>query len=342
MRKIIFIGPDGGGTTPYHGASFKNNLIIRRLRALGYPLEVVDTEYWRKDLKAMLKLALKILRHGDSTFVVSASRRSAYRFLRILRRLGVSAPMHYWVIGGRLGADIDEGNFKDKVFRSLASIIVESDGMKEELQQLGLGNVIMVPNFKVMPRLESLTLVPNRERRFLFLSRITKDKGCHLIFEAAEKLKASGNGNFTIDFYGHIAPEYKEEFLKNVESDPRITYKGFIDMTDDSNYRVLSEYDAMLLPTQWESEGFAGAIIDCFIAGVPVIASRWMRIPEVVKEGKTGWLIPPGDAGALADAMGKVMADCPEWGEMRMECLKMAYRYDIENVLTRETLSFLE
>lgn len=51
---------------------------------------------------------------------------------------------------------------------------------------------------------------------------------------------------------------------------------------------VLKNYDALLFPTYYEGEGFAGTIIDAFAAGLPVIASDWKYNSEIIKQGITG------------------------------------------------------
>ncbi len=59
------------------------------------------------------------------------------------------------------------------------------------------------------------------------------------------------------------------------------------------------------------TEGLGSSIADAFSAGVPVIASRAGGIPEMVRHGETGWLVPPGDANALADTIAHAL-DHPE------------------------------
>jgi len=51
------------------------------------------------------------------------------------------------------------------------------------------------------------------------------------------------------------------------------------------------------------TEGLGSSIADAFSAGVPVVASSAGGIPEIVRHGATGWLVPPGDADALADTI---------------------------------------
>jgi glycosyltransferase involved in cell wall biosynthesis len=65
--------------------------------------------------------------------------------------------------------------------------------------------------------------------------------------------------------------------------------------------------DVFVLPSLWE--GLPLVILEAMISGNPVIASNVSGIPEAVEHGKHGLLTPPGDAGALADAIGTVLRD---------------------------------
>ncbi|HOJ20800.1 MAG TPA: glycosyltransferase, partial [Armatimonadota bacterium] len=56
-----------------------------------------------------------------------------------------------------------------------------------------------------------------------------------------------------------------------------------------------------VLPTLGDT--FAQVILEAMASGLPVVASRVGAIPELVVEGETGFLVPPGDADALAQAV---------------------------------------
>ena len=72
----------------------------------------------------------------------------------------------------------------------------------------------------------------------------------------------------------------------------------------------LAGMDLFVLPSL--NEGMGRALIEAMVAGLPVIASRVGGIPSVISHERTGLLVPPGDAGALAEALRRLL-DRPEW-----------------------------
>lgn len=61
-----------------------------------------------------------------------------------------------------------------------------------------------------------------------------------------------------------------------------------------------------------EPEGFGRVVAEAMAMGRPVIATDLGAPPEIVEDGRTGWLVPPGDAKALADAIGRALGQSPE------------------------------
>ena len=64
----------------------------------------------------------------------------------------------------------------------------------------------------------------------------------------------------------------------------------------------------VLLEKAVEPEGFGRTLAEAAAMGKPVIATAHGAAPEVVVNGETGWLAPPGKAGPMAQALGQVFA----------------------------------
>jgi glycosyltransferase involved in cell wall biosynthesis len=62
------------------------------------------------------------------------------------------------------------------------------------------------------------------------------------------------------------------------------------------------KYDALILPTHYQGEGYPGVIIEAYCIGMPVICTNWQSLPEIV-DVSSGILINPKDSESLYRAM---------------------------------------
>lgn len=69
----------------------------------------------------------------------------------------------------------------------------------------------------------------------------------------------------------------------------------------------LEAMDVFVLPSLWE--GLSLALLEAMFHGLPVVATAVNGTPEAVADERTGLLVPPGDPGALADAMARLARD---------------------------------
>jgi rhamnosyl/mannosyltransferase len=78
-------------------------------------------------------------------------------------------------------------------------------------------------------------------------------------------------------------------------------------LTTSEVARALDEATVLVLPSR--SEGLGRVVVEAFCRGRGVVASRVGGIPDIVDDGRTGLLVPPGDVDALADALVRVLSD---------------------------------
>jgi glycosyltransferase involved in cell wall biosynthesis len=72
----------------------------------------------------------------------------------------------------------------------------------------------------------------------------------------------------------------------------------------------LAALDVFVLSSDWE--GMSNALLEAMAAHLPVVATATGGTPDVVVEGVTGFLVPPGDAPALAQAIEALLLH-PDW-----------------------------
>lgn len=342
-KRIIFIGPCGGGKSPSNGASYKNYYLLRHLEEKLGHLSIIDTEMWRKSPMLVIKLFFVILLNNDARYIVSANSKSAYWLFWFFSFLPFSKrSIIYWAIGGAIANKIFEGKYAKRAYLKVDWFIVEGKKMKQTLALCGFYNVIVVPNFKKydVALLESLKLKSSRTHvRFVFLSRILPEKGVDLILKACEEL--SEKYEFSVVFYGPIEKKYKDVFLNRINSLYNVKYEGFLDLRLRENYKVLSDYDVMLFPTYWDGEGFPGVIVDSYIAGLPVIASDWSMNREIIEDNVTGWIILSKNLDALIRQMIYVIESESVLLKMSENCQVRARQFCIDNVVNDDLLNKL-
>lgn len=336
LHRLYFIGPCGGGEVPTNGASAKNLQAVNYFKKRGCAVKIIDTERWKKNPFLLLQLFFCLfVYHGH--YIVSANNTSSYRLLSILTKMPFRQFVAYWVIGGSIADWIKDGRVSAEPFKKVDLIMCEGERMKKVFLECGIEKVKVVPNFKVIDFIPEKSLNKKEEIRFVFLSRIIKDKGVGIIIDAVKALNKRMTG-FSVDFYGPFENTYKEEFIKAIEVVENVSYKGFLNLNDTKNYNVLAKYDVMLFPTYWHGEGFPGIIIDALIAGLPVIATDWSMNKELIKDGENGWIIPPHNSEALANAMEKVLEDRVSLKKMAKACQDRASLYDINYVIDNKLL----
>ncbi len=167
--------------------------------------------------------------------------------------------------------------------------------------------------------------------KVLYLSNLTKGKGLLEFLDALRIL----NESCKIDFIAHIAGppnDVNEEELKAelVERNlaGRVEYLG--PQYGEDKHLCFAWADMFVFPTKIDVFGIV--MLEAMQHRVPVIASRMAAIPDVVKDGETGFLVEPGSVQDLAEKMEQLAKD-PElqlqMGQRGYEHYKAQFTVDI-------------
>jgi glycosyltransferase involved in cell wall biosynthesis len=155
------------------------------------------------------------------------------------------------------------------------------------------------------PRSASPGDFSDRPMRLLTVGRLGPEKGHLVLLEALAKLRAGG-GQAELTLVGEGPQRIAIE-----EATGRLGLRGAVTLAGAVGQDDIQEYyeaaDVFVLPSL--AEGLPVVLMEALAGGVPVVASGIMGIPELVRNGETGLLVPPADAEALASALARLARD---------------------------------
>lgn len=160
----------------------------------------------------------------------------------------------------------------------------------------------VIHNGLPIPAETPATRGPAHRLRLGFLGSLSECKGLRDLLAAVAELERRAAGRWELHLAGaaqDAASEALVQELKRAYSScpwwSRVHWRGWVRAEE-----FLGEIDVLVFPSRtFETFGLAPA--EAALAGVPVVAARVGAVPEVVADGRTGWLFAPGDwAGCAA------------------------------------------
>jgi len=174
----------------------------------------------------------------------------------------------------------------------------------QALREIGLRDAVLVPNGVDISEFEGPR--PRHEAiRFLFVGRHVHQKGIDTLLEAAARAQARIGDRFALQLAGDGPERLRlEHQARDLRLSGSVRFLGSLSRTE-----LLEAYrgaDVLVIPSRYE--GFPLVILEAWAAGLPVIATSVGGVPDLC-DAQNAVLIPPDDAGALADAMASLASD---------------------------------
>lgn len=336
--KIGVWGQFGDGGKIADGQAVRTTIITNELK-IRYGEEkllVINTNNWKRHPIAFLLNTVKLVFLSEKVVIFPAD--NGFKVgVPIIHLLNCFCRKELYdvVIGGYLPALLKEKPVYLKMLQKYKALFVQTEHLKIDLQNLGLNNIHILSNLKKLNTVKSEDVKVNTEAsiKVCTLSRVTETKGIGYAIEAVKKANEVLKSDYIhLDIYGIIAPEYEEIFKALLEENKGIvSYGGVLDYDKTSD--TLKEYFAMLFPTYYYGEGFPGNVIDAYNAGLPIIASDWLYIKDVVANKTNGILVPVKNSDALSDALLDLYNNRQKAYEISLTNIKTAKEYAPEKVL---------
>lgn len=338
MYKIGICGHYGENQVLLNGQTIKTKTLTEELRiTLGSDkVQTVDTHGWRRKPINLLIKCYQLIKDCKNIIILPAQNGvRVFVPLFLLINTLFHRKLHYVVIGGWLPELLKKTSWLKNGLTKFDGIYVETRNMVKALQQLGLQNVRYLPNFKRLEILDESELVyPTGEPyKLCTFSRVTKEKGIEDAINAVKYVNNDlGRIVYTLDIYGQVDGSYSERFEKLKNSFPNyISYKGVVGPNE--SVKVLKNYLALLFPTYYEGEGFAGTILDAFASGVPVIATNWRYNGEIVNDKSDGLLYDYKKNNQLQNILLEIYRKPNTVTDMKKNCIARAKEYLPETVI---------
>lgn len=320
------------------GQTVKTRILVHELHKY-YPdckIVIAESSDFKNKPYAVILQMIRCLRECDVVFVLLSRNgiRVLFPLLHLLNKIW-KKPLFHDCIGGSLDEVV-------KLYPSIARYLnkfdvnwVETQHLKDKLDNLGICNVEVLPNFKPLECLSpnDLQLHSTIPFRFCTFSRVNHAKGIGDAVQAVLDINHDVSElRAMLDIYGPIEDGYEVELNRLIkDSNGAVQYKGVVNYSD--SICVLKDYFMLLFPTRFFGEGFPGTLIDAFSAGLPVIATDWHCNGEIISDGYTGFLYPTDEPHRLRTLMEEAMQNPEQIFEMGKNCLEEVQKYSADVVM---------
>ncbi|WP_420447996.1 glycosyltransferase family 4 protein [Candidatus Palauibacter sp.] len=146
--------------------------------------------------------------------------------------------------------------------------------------------------------------------RLLFVGRLVERKGVHILIRALARVRERVDATLMVVGDGPQASPLEAE-ARRAGVGAFVRFAGRVD--EEALREAYRTSDVFILPavvdSKGDTEGLGVVLLEALEFGLPLIASDVGGIPDIVRHGETGLLVPPGDAGALANAIVGVVGD---------------------------------
>ena len=193
--------------------------------------------------------------------------------------------------------------------RTYNRMIFLSPSLQDSMEEiLGRGKGTAIPNFIDPAEFHPSSGLRNDPARVVFIGRVTERKGIYVLLETAARLREGGS-RFALDIVGLSETEEEEARVKSA-----VDTLGLADITTFHGVRagkekaaILSQAAMLVLPS-W-ADIFPVVVLEAYASALPVVAAAVAAVPDMVQDGRQGFLCRPRDPESLSEAMRTLLDD---------------------------------
>jgi glycosyltransferase involved in cell wall biosynthesis len=293
IKEILVLGYFGFKNNELDGQTIKTRTIQELLSIkLGSKvgIEIFDTQKFQFSKFSFFSMLYKIL--GCKILVyIPAQKNLKYLFplIYLICKLKNSQIL-YFVVGGWLEDFLKNKKMHVAFLSRIKAILTESNDLTNTLRfKYHFDNVKTFHNFRIHSFVPKF-IKKNSPFKVVYMGRINRMKGIDYVFYLADYFSKHEINLIHIDFFGPIEKDDEEYFFNELKKYENCSFKGALD--PKLIYSTLNNYDLMVFPTRYFTEGFPGSILDAYISGLPVVTTHWKHATDFVKHGINGFIVP--------------------------------------------------
>ncbi len=154
------------------------------------------------------------------------------------------------------------------------------------------------------------TVAPGSPIRILFVGHLVEGKGILILLEAFAALLRKGLSVQLTCIGKWESDEVRtraEKLLHEHRLEPHVSFPG--GLFGEAKWECFRQAHVFCFPSFFHSEVFPLVLLEAMAFSLPIVATRWRGIPDLVQEGENALLIPTRDASACAEALATLIAD---------------------------------
>lgn len=325
---------------PVRLAQLSPNMHFHEVNVPEYPL----FHYQPYELALSSKLVNMVKKHKIDVLHVHYAIPHAYAGYmarQMLLESGISIPMVTTLHGTDITLVGNHPFYKPAVTFSInkSDVVTSvSQSLKEDTQRFFSveNNIKVIPNFVDVKKLQSITAECNENQRDLIakrdekiithVSNFRKAKRLDDVVKVFNKIQNKIKARLLLVGEG---PEEKpaKDLAEELGIRDKIIFLGASNEID----KILCLSDLFLLPSNKESFGLAA--LEAMVNGVPVISSNTGGLPEVNKNGVSGFLSEVGDVSEMAEHALYILSDANRLQKFKENAKKVAQKFDINKIV---------